>query len=45
MLWTAPPLARECHGGGKLLELPRFGGTRCKTVTTVGLDFNANKNV
>jgi putative ABC transport system substrate-binding protein len=26
MLWTAPPPARERHGSGVLLELPRFGG-------------------
>ena len=26
MLWTAPPPARKCHGCGRRLRLPRFGG-------------------
>src|SRR6476659_4006391 len=28
MLWTAPPPARECHGCGRLLMLPRFRGAQ-----------------
>jgi hypothetical protein len=26
MLWTAPAPARKCHGCGRYLGLPRFGG-------------------
>jgi transposase len=36
MLWTAPPLARECHGfGGKALTIRR---SQPQAITTIGLD-------
>ncbi len=39
MLWTAPPLAPECHECGVLLRLPRLGGELpMQAITTIGLD-------